>query len=515
MMYKHVMRRAAAACLFVVSGLFLSGCADLHADMTFKDDGSIVLRKDLSFQIPMQADMAASLNQWKQEDRQNGFTVEDTANGYRSSKTYAGIQDIADTGGEFWTPDPEYGEIRLHKGLLYDYYSIHTRIKGQENAALPQAHYEDNIPNFFQVPSSVDVWSYLEYRKQAEREAAQLNEIHNQAVAAAVNSASLDFTMHLPMAVDATNADQVLDDGKTLVWDLKPAFINTQGASAGQDIHMQAQFRIFHQTTAILLGVVCAALVIAAIVCAVLVKRKQPTGQSKPYLIGLAVSIVCLVGLGGLVQSATATQVTFSDSDRIVSKTLPEGTSYPSLPSPNDTSDAAAILKDHKINGDVKAVSAENDDGFLALVQTQNGPVFAVYDKADDIVGIVSYKQDLMHFRTKYTEFSSGNRMYNPLIFTLGRNEDTKDSPDAKLGIWQQNGIHMIPSYILIAADESGQIKAEADAKPRSGEGTLRPSHYQAFMKDEKNIRLVTLFANHIDSLSKDVRARDVILPNK
>lgn len=140
------------------------------------------------------------------------------------------IQDIADTGGEFWTPDPEYGEIRLHKGLLYDYYSIHTRIKGQENAALPQAHYEDNIPNFFQVPSSVDVWSYLEYRKQAEREAAQLNEIHNQAVAAAVNSASLDFTMHLPMAVDATNADQVLDDGKTLVWDLKPAFINTQGA---------------------------------------------------------------------------------------------------------------------------------------------------------------------------------------------------------------------------------------------------------------------------------------------
>lgn len=514
MMYKHVMRRAAAACLFVVSGLFLSGCADLHADMTFKDDGSIVLRKDLSFQIPMQADMAASLNQWKQEDRQNGFTVEDTANGYRSSKTYAGIQDIADTGGEFWTPDPEYGEIRLHKGLLYDYYSIHTRIKGQENAALPQAHYEDNIPNFFQVPSSVDVWSYLEYRKQAEREAAQLNEIHNQAVAAAVNSASLDFTMHLPMAVDATNADQVLDDGKTLVWDLKPAFINTQGASAGQDIHMQAQFRIFHQTTAILLGVVCAALVIAAIVCAVLVKRKQPTGQSKPYLIGLAVSIVCLIGLGGLVQSATATQVTFSDSDRIISKAMPKGQTYPELPSPNSLDDAAGLAKDKNLNGEVAAVSAEADDGFLALFNTTSGPCFVIYDKASDSFAAVPYSSKLAYFRGQYTQFGSGKKMYNPLIFTMVRTNDTKDSADAKLGIWNGN-THQIPTYVLIDADENGVIKAEADAKPSSAEGTLTPSHYQAFMKDETNIRMAKIFANHIDSLSKDVRARDVILPNQ
>ncbi|WP_300624825.1 hypothetical protein [uncultured Megasphaera sp.] len=512
MMYKHVMRRAAAACLFVVSGLFLSGCADLHADMTFKDDGSIVLRKDLSFQIPMQADMAASLNQWKQEDRQNGFTVEDTANGYRSSKTYAGIQDIADTGGEFWTPDPEYGEIRLHKGLLYDYYSIHTRIKGQENAALPQAHYEDNIPNFFQVPSSVDVWSYLEYRKQAEREAAQLNEIHNQAVAAAVNSASLDFTMHLPMAVDATNADQVLDDGKTLVWDLKPAFINTQGASAGQDIHMQAQFRIFHQTTAILLGVVCAALVIAAIVCAVLVKRKQPTGQSKPYLIGLAVSIVCLVGLGGLVQSATARQVTFSDSDRIISKALPEGSAYQTLPSPNSLDSAKAMAKDHTLHGEVVAVSEEDDDGYLALFQTTAGPCFVIADKASDSIAVVPFKQSLIHFRTQYTQFSNGKKSYYPLTFIMARQNDTKDSPDVKLGIWQ-NDMHQIPTYVLIEPDENDVI--HVDGNPSSAWNTLTPSHYQVPMKDEINIRMAKIFANHIDSLSKDVRARDVILPNK
>lgn len=490
----------------------MSGCADLHADMTFKEDGSIVLKKDLAFRTPPPQDIMADLNQQKQEDMQNGFSVEDTANGYRASKTYADIQAIADTGGEFWTPAPEYGEIRMHKGLLYDYYSIHTVIKGRENAALPQAHYENAIPNFFQVPTSVDVWSYLKYRKQAEQEAAQINELHNQAMAAAVNSANLDFTMHLPMAVDATNADKVLDDGKTLVWDLKPVFINMQGGSTGQDLHIQAQFRTFHQTTAIFLGLLFAALVIAAIVCAVFIKRKQAAGQSKPYLIGLAAAIICMAGLAGLVESSRATQVTFSDSDRIVSKALPEGAPYQTLPSPNSLDTAMAMAEDHTLHGEVLAVSEEDDDGYLALFQTTAGPCFVIADNASDSIAVVPFKQSLIHFRTQYTQFSDGKKSYYPLTFVMARPNDTKDSPDVKLGIWQ-NGMHQIPTYVLIKPDENDVIRA--DGNPSSAWNTLTPSHYQVPMKDETNIRMAKIFADHIDSLSKDVRARDIILPNK
>lgn len=512
MNHLQFLRRAASVCMLLLGGLLMSGCADIHADMTFRDDGSIVLKKDIAFRAPLQQDMTATLQQWKQDDTKNGFTVEDTANGYRSSKTYADIQAIADTGGEFWTPSPEYGEIRMHKGLLYDYYSIHTMLKGQNDAALPQAHYEDAIPNFFQVPAGVDIWSYLDYRKQAEQEAAQLNDLQNQAVAAAVSSASLDFTMHLPMAVDATNADKVMDDGKTLVWDLKPVFINMQGGSRGQDLHMQAQFRIFHQTTAILLGVIFVALVIAAIVCAVFIKRKQGTGQSKPYMIGLAAAVICLVGLAGLVESSRAEQITFSDSDRIISKSLPKGSVYPELPSPNSLDDAIDLAESHALHGEVKAVSDEGDDGYLALFQTTSGPCFVIFDKASDSLAVVPFEQSLIHFRTQYSQYSNGKKSYYPLTFIMARTDDTKDSPDVKLGIWK-NDMHQIPTYILIEPDENDVI--HADGNPSSAWGTLTPSHYQTPMKDETNIRMAKIFANHIDSLSKDVRARDIILPNK
>ena len=491
----------------------MSGCVTMHADMTFKDDGSVVLKKDISIpSASAQADVMTMINQWRQDDTKNGFTVENTANGYRSSKSYADMQAIADTGGDFWTPDPDYGDIRLHKGLLYDYYSIRTVIKGQENAALPQAHYENDIPNFFQVPTSVDVWSYLEYRKQADREASQLNALHNQAIAAAAGAAVLDFTIHVPMPVDGTNADTVSEDGKTLTWDLKPAFINMEGGERGRNIYMQAQFRVFHQTTAIVLGGIAAALAIAAIGCAVQAKRKQSSGRSRPYLIGLALSVVCLVALGGLVKSSLAEKVTFSNSDRIVSKALPEGQSYPDLPSPNDLGAAEKLVKDKSLHGEVQAISAENSDGFLSLISTSAGPCFIIYDKVKDTVAAVPYQSDLIYFRGQYHQYTNGKKSYDPLRFTMGRINDDRSGPDAGLGIWEGD-IHKIPTYILVEADENGVIRVDGD--PYSAHGTIKPPRYHSFMKDEANVRLAKIFANHIDSLSQDIRARDVILPNQ
>lgn len=170
------------------------------------------------------------------------------------------------------------------------------------------------------------------------------------------------------------------------------------------------------------------------------------------------------------------------------------------------------MAKDHTLHGEVVAVSEEDDDGYLALFQTTAGPCFVIADKASDSIAVVPFKQSLIHFRTQYTQFSNGKKSYYPLTFIMARQNDTKDSPDVKLGIWQ-NDMHQIPTYVLIEPDENDVI--HVDGNPSSAWNTLTPSHYQVPMKDEINIRMAKIFANHIDSLSKDVRARDVILPNK
>ena len=488
----------------------ISGCADGQFGFTFNEDGTITQRNSLQFQQGFkdlgnyfgQSNEDFILEQ-KQEDSQNGFSIEDVQNGYTATKTIT-LKDLA--GLKIFQPGENTAGVQVKKGFLYDYYSIDSYLKGQYQS-LPQSNYAANIPSYFSPNMPVNIWDYMEYRKQAEAEARQLDEISNQMIKAAISSMNLNLVINLPYEVDSSNADNLTNGNKTLTWNLKPAVFD------GKDLSVQAKFKIYHEKTIIGLIIVGSILLIVAIILLVLGFVKKNSNKQSVFFIVAGIIIVFLGCFGVYVNYNIKHPPVLTDADKLVvvaEKSMqkseePEAKQQKNAQSEDVLTKANNVLQNKNSEYKLSAVSKIDEDGFFGI-DTRKGVIFVIYDKKDDIVASVGYDKKILN--PKANKYKTSDKDYMPLIFKMYIKNDDKNGGDKDLGTWT-NETHIIPIYALYDVDSNNNI---VPGMLNSAQGS-NPSHYHDVLKEQKNVNLANIVLTHAESLNEDINKRGVSLP--
>ena len=474
--------------------LILGGCADIQLGTTFNKDGSATQMMSFESAYP---EMHDKIKEAKEDQQKHGYDIKETSNGFIATKHYKDVQAMVMGGGDFWNPQSGHDGIAMRKGFLYDYYSLDSFIKGQ-TLNMPKSNYQPNMPS---VPFKVRISrEYMQAEAAARQQADDLNRLSDEAARAAVNSFKAGYTLNLPYAADGDNADQRNNDGKTLVWNLKPAF------TENKDVTIQARFRIYHEDTITGLLAGAGILSVAAVVLLVLGMTKKDPLRKKQFLGVAAVLIIVLISGAGYAKYTIDNPPVLTSNDRITSNAAGEDTSKKAAAAKpaNSADDKAlnAVYDDIGKAGKALAVSPIDDKGYLALVQKDSSYYFVVRDAADKTTAWVSYDSKIYNFKP-----ASSKKTYSPVIFNMDIANDAKDQ-DQQLGTWQDNH-HIIPIYALYDIDGNGTV---VPGMLTSGAG-LKPSHYQAPLKEMKNVNLANVLLTHMDGLKQDVKDRNVTLP--
>ncbi len=269
----------------VMLAFVMSGCMSAQMEYTFHDDGTISEQQQITYSQSAQnlaPSVAQDVQKMADDNRKQGWNVSMLPNGYRAKRTVANIREFMENSGKLWQEDAG-SSVKFRKGWLYDTYSIHLVLPGQENG-------------MNQMGTPQNEW----------------DAIGNQMMQSAVDSAKMKLSIALPYVPDAQNADTVSSDGKQLTWDLKPAVFQ------GQNKMIDLDFRIYHKNHLIILAVAGGLVVILSIICLVFVVfyRHNPTKRNF-----YGTLVVALVVLGSICGSYVAQQLThvpqLTQQDRI------------------------------------------------------------------------------------------------------------------------------------------------------------------------------------------------------
>lgn len=271
----------------VASSLILSGCGSYTATYVFNKDGSIIVNGAIKNEMPNSASVfnfntRDIFNNMRNKGESQGYSfIDDNDNqGITFTKTYGSLSELVNDG------DLSQSNIFQHKGVLYDYYSLDLFAKGWD--------IEKSMPN--SSPDTGDV---------------NLDRALSSFAADVINSMKLGFSLQLPYAVDDNNATTVSSNGTQLTWDLRPLI------HSNQEIHMQAKFKIYHESTLIGLAVIAGILIIAGIILITLSITKSDSLHKKSFRIaGIGAIVVVLLG-AGYVQYAISNPPSLTESDRI------------------------------------------------------------------------------------------------------------------------------------------------------------------------------------------------------
>lgn len=481
----------------------------MQMGVNLNKDGTVTLQRSIATSSGLIE--KRQIEKSKEDDRKKGFEIKDNSDGYVATKTYADILDVVNDGGNLWNPDENFNGVQVRKGLLYDYYSLDLFIKGQKYD-IPKSNYQANIPSYFSPNVKMNIWQYNEYRQNAEAQTEEMNQMTDQATRAAIDSLKMNFTFNIPYPVDNTNADNKMNEGKTLTWNLKPAFMDNT------DITLQAQFKIYHESTIVGLIVVGVILLIVTIILVFVGIIKKDNPKRRNVLFGIAGLILILIAsFAGYAKYSIDNPPKLTAGDRILEKDVKDSNGKPladtlknekSIPV-NSIEEVAATLKSKEINGTISSVSVKDEAGFLALLNVDAKLFFAIYDAKDSSIAMVPYSSKTLNFRANTVTFHDGKKYYNPLIFNMEIFDDNKDSQDNKLGVW--NGTkHIFPIYAIFKVDDTGKINP---GMLTSGSG-LKPSHYHSPLKEQRNVNLANVLLTHMDSLKRDIKERNINLPN-
>lgn len=159
---------------------------------------------------------------------------------------------------------------------------------------------------------------------------------------------------------------------------------------------------------------------------------------------------------------------------------------------------AQNLLTSKNVQGTVLATSfGNNQNGFLSLTKNNNRYSFVIYDIKNQQVAEVPF------FWTVY-DFMLDKNKKSPSIFKMTIFNDKQDQ-DAKAGVW--NGAnHMIPIYALYEFDQSGKV---IPGRLTTGVGE-KPSHYQGFLMEQKNVDIANLLLTEMIALHGNVKANNV-----
>ena len=497
--------------VIVSLSLVMSGCAQMEWGFTFHKDGTITQEESVEVQqkVSQFGDATKELEAEKQKSIQKGYQVTDTDKGFTATKDYKNASEIA--GLKMFQPNENKANgLFMRKGILYDTYSIEVFKHGEkQDLSVPQ--YQANIPSYF--ASDIDnIYDYLDYRRQAEEEARQINQITNEAAQMAINSVKMNLVINIPYGADYSNADKVSNDGKTLSWDLKPAFID------GKDLTLKAQFRIYHEKTIIALIVIGIILFIAAIVLSILGIYKWNTDKRSKTFLSIAIAILVVLIASSVYAKHTidnpptltqADSLTLSSSsaqndntansnDEETSEQVSSDNSNASNQDDTALNQANDILKNKNTQFKLGAVSKIDDDGFFGILD--NGVAFVVYDKKDDIVAHVGYSKDLLDPK------NNSNSKDKPLRFNMEIINDNPASKDKQAGSWSGTN-HIIPVQVYTKEDNGKLVPLGIYTNDAS-----QTDKFDKYLYDQQNVNIITTILNHADSLNSDIQARKISL---
>ena len=465
-------------CSFVC--LFITGCFKGSADVSVQENGSVIVHNKIVGEKIIADEIEKIKKNAENKSNAKITKVDDgSMSGYEIEIEYASMEDFAKNSDNIYkTHEGKCKGIQEHKGWFFDAYRVDLFQEGDKKGT----------PN-----NGGGMDSMLQ---------AMLSQI------------KFDFTWNLPYPADENNADSVSNEGKTLYWNLASTL------SKGEDKQIQMQFKIWHKDH------IAVTVVVAVLLCILLAfllwkaMKNNECQHKKGMMIG-AVLIACmLLGVGGVSAYMIFSPVKFTDSDIISTKyeasekdeetqepQYSKKQETPKLEKKNDTandslSNVQAVLQKYGIDDTVEATSyGHNIDGSLSITRTKHGKRMFLIDEKNRQVAFVEFTSDVYGFVN-----NRGKSHIPPVIFKVSILNDVRGA-DKSLGIWNGDD-HIFEIYAVYKFDEEGKV---VPGMLTSGAGA-KPSHYQAYLNEQKNVDLANLFLTEMQSLHSDANRRGLDL---
>lgn len=159
-----------------------------------------------------------------------------------------------------------------------------------------------------------------------------------------------------------------------------------------------------------------------------------------------------------------------------------------------------------EVSATVLATSyGHSDKGSLSLVQNKNGSYrFVLVDEANHQMAGVDYSPEI--YNLIYVK-PQAKGMSSTIIFNLSIYNDSKGA-DKDSGTWYAARTHLLPIYALYTFDESGKV---VPGMLHTGKGE-KPSHYQGYLNEQKNVDLANLFLTEMQALHKNAEENNLTL---
>lgn len=159
-----------------------------------------------------------------------------------------------------------------------------------------------------------------------------------------------------------------------------------------------------------------------------------------------------------------------------------------------DVSEYEAIQKELSasgVNGKVLAVApGDNKTGYLALVKDGSNSGIVIQDKKNNRTALVS---------------NIRNMGDDVVIFDMMVLNDVKDN-DVKSGVWE-GANHIIPVYAQYKIDAANNV---TPGMLTTG-GGRKPSHYQEYFYETRNVDTINLFLTEMNKLNKIAKEKGAL----
>ncbi len=237
-------------------------------------------------------------------------------------------------------------------------------------------------------------------------------------------------------------------------------------------------------------------------------KTSNIEGGSKKMIIKIMAVLVIIIGMAGFYFYQKAQKGDMSTQIAVPPATAEHSTDGKSgQEQKNDGVDngnplikqTQKILADKKVIGNVVGTSlGHNDKGTLVLIKSENQFKFIIIDNVDKMVAEVPFSVEAYNL-ARSTE--------KKIIFDMTVYNDTRGE-DHKNGVWKGDN-HLISVYALYEVEENNVIPGMLT----TGVGA-KPSHYQEYFYEQKNVNLINLFLTEMKALNLNCVANNVIIPN-
>lgn len=159
-----------------------------------------------------------------------------------------------------------------------------------------------------------------------------------------------------------------------------------------------------------------------------------------------------------------------------------------------DVSEYEALQKDLNASGVKGKVLAstpgDNNAGYLSLVQDGNNSNIVIRDKKNNRTALLSNIRNM------------GNDV---VIFDMMVLNDVKDN-DVKSGVWEGSN-HIIPVYAQYKIDAANNV---TPGMLTTG-GGRKPSHYQEYFYEQRNVDTINLFLTKMNILNKIAKEKGAL----